>query len=62
MARRVVETITCDACAKKGAEVAGTVTLVIMGDKYDLCDEHGNRFRAMLADALGNTGDTALSA
>lgn len=62
MAREVIEKITCDACTKKGLEVAGTVALTIMGDHYDLCDEHGERFRGMLAAALGSTTDTALSA
>ncbi|MVO87441.1 hypothetical protein GPA10_22420 [Streptomyces sp. p1417] len=52
MARLVVETVTCDACAKKGKKVTGTVTLTIMDDEYDLCDEHGKRFRDQLAAAL----------
>ncbi len=62
MARKVVETVTCDACTKKGLEVPGTVSLTIMGDAYDLCDEHGERFRASLAEALGPAVDVALTA
>jgi hypothetical protein len=62
MARKVVETITCDGCKKKGIDAPGTVSLTIMGDQYDLCDEHGNKFRALLAEALGDTGNAALSA
>jgi hypothetical protein len=62
MARKVVETVTCDACAKKGEERDGTVNLTIMGDSYDLCDDHGNKFRTLLAEALGNTNNAALSA
>ncbi|NEB42556.1 hypothetical protein [Streptomyces sp. SID14515] len=62
MARKVVETVTCDACSKKGLEVAGTVTLKIMEDGYDLCDEHGDRFRDQLAAALAPAVDTSLAA
>jgi hypothetical protein len=38
------------------------VSLTIMGDQYDLCDEHGNKFRTLLAEALGDTVNAALSA
>jgi hypothetical protein len=62
MARKVIETVTCDACAKKGLEVDGTVTLTIMEDRYDLCDEHGKRFRDQLRAALAHAVDVALSA
>lgn len=62
MARKVIETVTCDACSKKGLEVAGTVTLTIMDDRYDLCDEHGARFRDQLRAALAPSADAALSA
>jgi hypothetical protein len=62
MARKVIETVWCDACAKKGLEVVGTVTLTIMDDRYDLCDEHGKRFRDQLAAALAPSLDAALSA
>lgn len=62
MARKVIETVTCDACAKKGLEVAGTVTLAIMDDRYDLCDEHGKRFRDQLAVALAHSPAAALTA
>jgi hypothetical protein len=43
-------------------EVVGTVTLTIMDDRYDLCDEHGKRFRDQLAAALAPSLDAALSA
>ncbi|MFF9649699.1 hypothetical protein [Streptomyces sp. NPDC014622] len=63
MARKVVTTIYCDGCKKKGlGEVPGTVELKIADDEYDLCDEHGGKFRALLAEALGNTENAALSA
>jgi hypothetical protein len=63
MARRVVETITCDGCKKKGMEdVPATMSLKIADDEYDLCDPHGNKFRALLAEALGETSNAALSA
>ncbi|MEV0471009.1 hypothetical protein [Streptomyces prunicolor] len=62
MARKVITTITCDGCKKKGMEVPGTVGLTVMGDEYDLCDEHGNKFRALLAEALGDAANPALSA
>ncbi|WP_326827439.1 hypothetical protein [Streptomyces sp. NBC_01751] len=63
MAKRVVTSIYCDGCKKKGlGEVAATMELKIAGDEYDLCDEHGNKFRALLAEALGETENAALSA
>ncbi|WP_328377055.1 hypothetical protein OHB13_11935 [Streptomyces sp. NBC_00440] len=62
MARKVIESVTCDACSKKGLEVPGTVNLTVMGDRYDLCDEHGARFRDQLAAALAPAVDAALSA
>lgn len=62
MARKVIESVTCDACAKKGVEVNGTVVLMIMEDRYDLCDEHGARFRDQLAAALAPAVDAALAA
>ncbi|MFF8629699.1 hypothetical protein [Streptomyces werraensis] len=40
----------------------GTVVLSIGEDRYDLCDEHGERFRTMLREALGTVNGTALSA
>lgn len=63
MARMVITKVTCDGCKKKGLDdVPGTVSLTIMGDEYDLCDEHGNKFRALLAEALGDAENMALSA
>ncbi|MGJ3559656.1 hypothetical protein ACR6C2_16930 [Streptomyces sp. INA 01156] len=63
MARKVVTTLLCDACAKKGLEdVSATVELKIADDEYHLCEEHGERFRGMLRDALGVTTVTAQSA
>jgi hypothetical protein len=38
------------------------MSLTIMDDQYDLCDEHGNKFRTLLAEALGDTVNAALSA
>lgn len=62
MARKVIEEVTCDACTKKGVESAGTVVLSIEDDRYDLCDEHGERFRKMLRDALGPSDAMTLTA
>ncbi|MER6102415.1 hypothetical protein ABT115_08810 [Streptomyces sp. NPDC001832] len=62
MAKKVITEITCDGCKKKGQEVPGTVSLTIMGDEYDLCHEHGSKFRALLAEALGDAEAVALSA
>ncbi|MGW2710739.1 hypothetical protein HKX69_05910 [Streptomyces argyrophyllae] len=63
MARIVTTTIYCDGCKKKGlGEVPATVELKIADDEYDLCDEHGSRFRAMLREALGDAQNVALSA
>lgn len=63
MARKVVTTITCDACEKKGlTEVPATMELKIAEDEYHLCDEHGSKFRALIAEALGRDENAALSA
>ncbi|MFJ7329015.1 hypothetical protein ACIQVN_22585 [Streptomyces cyaneofuscatus] len=62
MARKVIESVTCDACSKKGLEVDGTEVLTIMEHRYDLCDEHGKRFRDQLAAALAPSIDAALAA
>ncbi|MER6382109.1 hypothetical protein ACWDBD_38805 [Streptomyces sp. NPDC001118] len=63
MARKVITTIYCDGCKKKGlGEVPATVELTVGDDAYDLCDEHGDKFRALLAEALGAAEDMALSA
>ncbi|MEV5883077.1 hypothetical protein AB0L74_10220 [Streptomyces sp. NPDC052020] len=63
MARKVIEMITCDGCTKKGlADVSATVELNIATDEYHLCDEHGERFRRMLREALGLSENVALSA
>ncbi|MEV3860698.1 hypothetical protein AB0J38_41115 [Streptomyces sp. NPDC050095] len=62
MARKVITKVTCDACAKQEKSVPGTVTLTIMEDEYDLCDEHGGRFREQLSTALGIAEDLAVSA
>ncbi|MFK0231201.1 hypothetical protein ACIQUL_36155 [Streptomyces sp. NPDC090303] len=61
MARKIVETLYCDACAKKGLEVVGTEKLTIMGREWDMCLEHAERFMNQLAGALDPT-EVALSA
>ncbi|MFC9591537.1 hypothetical protein ACFTUC_17325 [Streptomyces sp. NPDC056944] len=61
MARKVVESVTCDACAKKGLEVVATERLTIMDKGWDMCVEHAERFRNQLADALDPV-EVALSA
>lgn len=62
MARMVIEKVTCDACSKKDVEREATTDMTIMDDHYDLCDEHGTKFRGWFAEALGTTGSTAKSA
>ncbi|MFF1450183.1 hypothetical protein ACFVYF_18890 [Streptomyces sp. NPDC058274] len=63
MARKVVETITCDGCKKKGLDdVPATIGLKIANDEYDLCEEHGGRFREMFAQLLGDVEAVAQSA
>ncbi|MFJ9771840.1 hypothetical protein ACIRVF_11400 [Kitasatospora sp. NPDC101157] len=55
MARTVIEKVDCDACLKKGEEVDAVMKLIIGPDEYDLCERHGEKFRALLAEALGTT-------
>ncbi|MFE5542756.1 hypothetical protein ACFQ71_02940 [Streptomyces sp. NPDC056534] len=62
MARKVVTTVYCDACAKKGLEVKATEVLSIMADEYDMCLEHAEKFRDQLRAALAPSGDVALTA
>ncbi|MFI0553439.1 hypothetical protein [Streptomyces scabiei] len=63
MARKVVTTITCDGCKKIGkGEVPATVELKIGDVQYDLCDPHGEKFAALLFEALGHDEHAALSA
>ncbi|MFF1908600.1 hypothetical protein [Kitasatospora sp. NPDC058218] len=63
MARKVIEKLDCDGCLKKeGKEVDAVMKLIIGPDEYHLCGPHGEKFRALLAEALGTTTDTALSA
>jgi len=62
MAIKLVETVWCDACAKKDLDVGGTVILTVMEVRFDLCDEHGERFRDQLVAALGPSAEAALSA
>ncbi|MFJ9900234.1 hypothetical protein ACIQPR_43590 [Streptomyces sp. NPDC091280] len=64
MARKVIEVeqSMCDACDSKGEEVEAVGTLEIFGDKYDLCDEHGQKFKLWFAEALGGAQLAAKSA
>jgi len=64
MATRTTVIDYCDGCYKKdGTEAPATTKLILGPDEYDLCQTHGDRFRAMLADALAPvTTTTALSA
>ncbi|WP_043470262.1 hypothetical protein [Kitasatospora sp. MBT66] len=63
MARKVETMLDCDACLKKeGTEVDAVMELTIGPDEYHLCEPHGNKFRALLAEALGTATDAALSA
>jgi len=64
MATRTTVIDYCDGCHKKdGSETPSTTKLIIGPDEYDLCQMHGDRFRAMLADALAPAPtSTALSA
>ncbi|MYX26071.1 hypothetical protein GTY75_05205 [Streptomyces sp. SID8381] len=59
----MVTTITCDGCKKKGLDdVTATVELKIADDEYDLCDEHGGKFKAMFAQLFGTDEAMAQSA
>ncbi|MET8702758.1 hypothetical protein ABZW10_28445 [Kitasatospora sp. NPDC004723] len=62
MAKKIVTTLECDACAKKGEEVIAVMQLTIGPDEYHLCEIHGEKFRGLLAEALGGTAATAQSA
>jgi hypothetical protein len=62
MARKVIETVTCDACHQKGEERDAVGRLTVFGDEYDLCDEHGQKFKGWLAEALGGAQLAAKSA
>ncbi|MCX4685496.1 hypothetical protein OG401_14430 [Kitasatospora purpeofusca] len=63
MARKVIEKLDCDGCLKKeGREVDAVMKLIIGPDEYHLCESHGEKFRSLIAEALGNTTDTAQSA
>ncbi|MDX3206082.1 hypothetical protein [Streptomyces scabiei] len=44
--KKMITVVHCDACAKKGDEQDASTTLSIAGDSYDLCDQHGEKFRA----------------
>lgn len=58
----MVEIVTCDGCTAKGEEREAVTSLDIAGDSYDLCDEHGERFRAYFADLFNVKSTTAVSA
>jgi hypothetical protein len=62
MARKVIEEITCDACATKGEERDAAGKLTVLGDEYDVCDEHGQKFKVWFAEALGAAELAAKSA
>lgn len=62
VARKVIEMVTCDPCAKTGVEQEATTELTIMGDSYDLCEPHGEKFRGYFKDLLGSAVPTAKSA
>ncbi|MFD4904968.1 hypothetical protein [Kitasatospora purpeofusca] len=59
MAQRVETMLDCDACLKKeGTEVDAVMKMTIGPDEYDLCEMHGKKFRALLAEALGTPAHT----
>jgi hypothetical protein len=58
----MVEVVHCDACDKKGDERDATTTLSVAGDSYDLCDEHGEKFRAYFEALFTTETTTAQSA
>ncbi|WP_340376618.1 hypothetical protein U5640_16870 [Streptomyces sp. SS7] len=62
MATKVIKTVTCDPCDKKGEERDAVGKLEIFGDEYDVCEEHGTKFRAWFAEALGSSQLAAKSA
>ncbi|ARZ66928.1 hypothetical protein SMD11_1267 [Streptomyces albireticuli] len=55
MARKMIEQVTCDACAAKGVTSTGVAELTIGSVSYDLCQEHTDRFGAYFADLFGAT-------
>ncbi|MFC9231369.1 hypothetical protein ACFTZI_20805 [Streptomyces decoyicus] len=60
--RKMVEVTQCDACGKKGKEREATTALSVAGDSYDLCDEHGKKFRTYFAALFSTEKMTAQSA
>jgi hypothetical protein len=62
VARKVVETLMCDACDAKGIEVKATEELSLKGETFDLCDEHASRFLVFLMDAMKPSQNIAKSA
>jgi hypothetical protein len=55
MARKVVKSTTCDACAAAGLgdDVPAVETLSMRGEDIDLCEPHGAKFAGWLFQAFG---------
>ncbi|MFG3582549.1 hypothetical protein [Streptomyces sp. NPDC047990] len=55
MARKVVKSVTCDACeaAGLGSDVPAVETLSMRGEDIDLCEAHGEKFAGWLFQAFG---------
>ncbi|MET8164672.1 hypothetical protein ABZT34_10490 [Streptomyces sp. NPDC005329] len=60
--KKMVTVVHCDACAKKGEERDAITSLSVAGDSYDLCDEHGEKFRAYFEALFTSEMTTAQSA
>jgi hypothetical protein len=57
--KKVIEVVHCDACDKKGEERDATTALSVAGDSWDLCDEHGEKFRAYFEALFSKTTTNA---
>ncbi|MFD8088988.1 hypothetical protein [Streptomyces malaysiensis] len=60
--KMMIEVTHCDACAKKGEEREATTALSVADESWDLCDEHGERFRSYLANLFATEASAAVSA
>ncbi|MEU3825244.1 hypothetical protein AB0F36_07950 [Streptomyces sp. NPDC029080] len=60
--RKVIEVTHCDACDKKGEEREATTALSVAGESWDLCNEHGLKFRDYFVALFNTEMTTAQSA
>ncbi|MEU8948796.1 hypothetical protein [Streptomyces sp. NPDC048489] len=57
MARKVVKSVTCDACSQAGIgdDVPAVEKLSMRGEDFDLCEPHGAKFAMWLFEAFGRS-------